>query len=190
MLLFGSTALYLSFRPDINFLLAKPDLVHNVPWRTAFYIHIVGGMSALATGPFQFLKGFRAKNKRFHRNLGKVYLAAILFVAGPSGLYMAMFANGGTLAQVGFTILSFIWVAFTWQAYAKARQKDFLSHKKWMIRSFALTFAAVTLRLWVPLCSLVFGMDHDITVIGTAWLSWLPNLVIAELLIRKYLNKF
>src|SRR5947207_14781333 len=94
-LLFGITFMYWNFRPDVNFLITKQDLVHQPVWRTAFYIHIFGGMLAIVLGPFNFIKSIRRKNLNLHRVLGKTYVASILFIAAPTGLYMAFYANGG-----------------------------------------------------------------------------------------------
>jgi hypothetical protein len=60
----------------------------------------------------------------------------------------------------------------------------------WMVRSYALTFSAVTLRAWVPILSLGFNVDHDYTVIITAWLNWIPNVIVGELLLKYFPKKF
>jgi hypothetical protein len=52
-----------------------------------------------------------------------------------------------------------------------------------MIRSFALTFAAVTLRIYLPL-SLAAGLDYADSYPVIAWLCWVPNLLVAQLLVR------
>lgn len=183
--LFGTTALYFSFRPDINFLLEKQDLVYNMLWRTSFYIHIAGGMLALLIGPFQFLPGFRKKYWNLHRNLGKVYLGAILFLGGPAGLFMAFYAEGGWLSSLGFMVMAILWLVTTYLAYESVRKRDFKAHRAWMTRSFALTFAAITLRIYVPSASLFAGLEHDFVIISSAWISWIPNLLVAELLLWK-----
>ena len=63
-------------------------------------------------------------------------------------------------------------------------KKQITEHRKWMIRSYAVTFSAVSLRLLVPFLSIVVGMELLQTVIVTAWISWLGNLMVAELMIR------
>jgi len=186
--LFYTTALYWSFRTDINFLLAKQDLIHYWPWMAAFYVHITGGMLSLVTGPVQFIKKSRSRRPAFHRNVGKIYLVAILLLAGPTGLFMAFFANGGFWAGMGFALLSLLWWGSTWLAYQKARTRDFAAHRRWMIRSYAFTFAAVMLRLWVPILSYgisftPYSLEHQTVVVATAWLSWIPNLAFVEVLL-------
>ncbi len=53
-----------------------------------------------------------------------------------------------------------------------------------MIRNFALTFAAVTPRLWLPAC-VASGLPFEIAYPAIAWVCWLPNLVVAELLVHQ-----
>jgi hypothetical protein len=48
-----------------------------------------------------------------------------------------------------------------------------------MIRSFALTFAAVTLRLYL-IPPAIAGVDFVTAYQWIAWLCWVPNLAIAE----------
>lgn len=183
--LFSITTLYFYYYQvsDYNFLAKKQEVVFNVFWRTAFYIHITGGMIALLLGPFQFIKKLRSKFIKWHRTMGKVYLAAILFLAGPSGLFMAFYAEGGTIAVIGFSIMALLWMYTTYMAYETIRKRNIEAHRAWMTRSFALTFAAVTLRLYVPIASAVFYVPGFYVEASSAWVSWLPNLLVAELLL-------
>lgn len=183
--LFSITTLYFYYYQisDYNFLAKKQEVVFNYFWRTAFYIHITGGMLALLLGPFQFIKKLRSKFPKWHRTMGKIYLAAILFLAGPSGLFMAFYAEGGTIAVIGFSIMALLWMYTTYMAYETIRKRNIDAHRAWMTRSFALTFAAVTLRLYVPIASAVFHVPGFYVEASSAWVSWLPNLLVAELLL-------
>ncbi len=178
------TLAYFSFRTDIGFLLAKQAFVRDSIWMSVFYLHISSSILCLFTGPFQFISFFRKKTTQgWHRVLGKVYIFSILFLAAPTGAYMAVFANGGFGTQLGFIILSVLWFVSTYIAWQAILEKDILLHKKWMIRSFALTFSAVTLRIWMPVLSAYCGMNPDLVLLLTAWINWLPNLLVAELLL-------
>jgi hypothetical protein len=53
-----------------------------------------------------------------------------------------------------------------------------------MIRSYALCFAAVTLRIWLPLFQFALGLEFIFAYRIIAWLCWVPNLVVAELIVR------
>lgn len=183
LFLFGITVQYWSFRPDINFLLVKQDVVFNPIWRTVFYLHVLAGMLSIAIGPFQFLKKFRQGRMTLHRKLGKVYMAAILLIGAPTGLYMSLYAEGGWIASLGFLAMSLAWFYTTFMAVKKVREKDIQGHIRWMMRSYAVTFSAVMLRLWVPILSLGLGWEHEFVVILTAWISWILNLFFVEFLI-------
>ena len=59
-------------------------------------------------------------------------------------------------------------------------QRDFAAHRRWMIRSFALTFGAVTLRLQI-LAFLPFGLMYNDVAPFLAYSAWIPNLLAVEL---------
>jgi hypothetical protein len=48
-----------------------------------------------------------------------------------------------------------------------------------MIRSFALTAAAITLRMYLPL-AFVFHWNFSVAYPAIAWLCWIPNSIAAE----------
>ena len=51
------------------------------------------------------------------------------------------------------------------------------------MRNFALTFAAVTLRVYLP-TSMALGVPFESAYPLIAWLCWVPNLLVAEPLAR------
>ena len=122
---------------------------HITDRQTIFLVHIIASPIALATGVLQFLPRLRARRPALHRWTGRIYALAILF-GGLAGLAMALDAAGGPVAGWGFGLLAFLWMAVTAQAVRLAMSGQIARHRAWMIRSFALTFAAVTLRLEMP----------------------------------------
>ena len=93
---------------------------------------------------------------------------------------MAFFAEGGLWSTIAFSVMSILWFVTTLMALKKIKQRDIEGHRIWMMRSFALSFAAVTLRLLVPFFSLFIIDNEDLITISTAWLSWLLNLFVVE----------
>lgn len=142
-------------------------------------LHIFGGVLALFLGPWQFWGGFRNRYLRLHRWVGRVYLTAVL-IGAVAGLYMAAIAFGGLPSSIGFAALAVLWLTTAVMAYLRIRRGDVERHREWMIRNYALTFAAVTLRLWIPLF-LSLGFAFVEAYITVAWLCWVPNLLLAEL---------
>jgi uncharacterized membrane protein len=155
-------------------------LAHN----SAIIAHIAGSLVATLIGPFQFLVRSRAGRwLHVHRWLGRGYLLGVL-IGGAAGLYMATLAYGGWSNRLGFAILAALWLYTGWMAYTRIRAGNIDSHRAWMIRNYALTFAAVTLRLWQGVFQ-ASGLSFDAGYAIVAWLSWLPNLVVAEMMIRR-----
>jgi hypothetical protein len=54
-----------------------------------------------------------------------------------------------------------------------------------MVRSYALVFAFVMLRIWYPGIDALGGSDVE-AYQTAAWMCWVPNLIIAELYINWY----
>ena len=143
------------------------------------YCHIFASALALLLGPFQFLKGLRQKNPGLHRGIGRVYLGVGVLVGGGAGLYMSQFAFGGPLARAGFALLALSWLYSAAMALAAIRRGAIVEHQQWMLRNFSLTFAGVTLRLWL-IASGLAGIYFEDSYVYIAWLCWVPNLVVAQ----------
>jgi fatty acid desaturase len=69
-------------------------------------------------------------------------------------------------------------------AFVNIKNKKIEKHQKMMIYSYAACFAAVTLRIWLPLLIIVFGSFITAYTI-VAWLCWVPNLIVAILITRR-----
>jgi Predicted membrane protein (DUF2306) len=148
------------------------------------YAHVFGAAVALVLGPFQFSSTLRERRPVLHRRLGRLYLGVGVLVGGLSGLFMAFHALGGLPARLGFASLAVAWLYSGSRAYLAVRVHDFMAHRRWMVRNFALTFAAVTLRLYLP-ASVALGATLEVAYPIIAWLCWLPNLIAAEFLFNR-----
>ena len=170
-----------------GFLEGKADVADSTLWWTAFYMHIIGGGVALLTGWIQLWKGFRNKHLKTHRRIGLIYWVAILLVGAPGGLYAAYYAMGGFPAKVGFTLLGVFWFISTLKGLLHIKSRNTQKHEIWMIRSFALTYGAVTLRIYLPLFTAAMGIPFPEAYVTVSWLAWVPNLIVAEWIIN---NRF
>ncbi|QDQ04766.1 DUF2306 domain-containing protein [Bacillus sp. BD59S] len=158
-------------------------------WYMMLFIHITTSIVALVIGPFTLSTKFRERNINRHRIAGRIYMVGIL-LGGVSGLYLSFYATGGLVAKLGFGLLSVFWLTSAYQALHRVKNKKMKDHRNWMIRNYSLTFGAVTLRIWLPLFIVLFGIEHfELSYAIIAWLAWVPNLIVAELFIRKRLNK-
>ncbi len=174
------------FLADRNFGLLSSksnELLSNVFWNIGFYTHIIFGGIALLIGWVQFGSKFRNQNLKLHKVIGIVYMMSVL-CSSIAGIGIGFFATGGIVASSGFISLGLIWFFTTLMAYLKIKRKQIKLHQKFMIYSYAACFAAVTLRIWLPLLIMAFGNFITAYTI-VAWLCWIPNLIVAHLIIRR-----
>lgn len=152
----------------------------------AVALHLAGGLVAIITGAFQVNSRLRSKYLPAHRWIGRLYLAAVI-VGSVSGFTLAANSSGGLVAHIGFGMLASCWLFTTLNAYRYIRAGDITTHRAWMLRSYALTFAAVTLRIHLPLLQLA-GYRFDVAYPVVSWIAWVPNLLIVEwfVLARRY----
>jgi hypothetical protein len=158
-------------------------LLGNIFWNIGFYTHILLGGLALLTGWVQFSASLRNKYLHLHRLMGKFYVVAVL-LSSLAGIGIGLFATGGPIAAMGFVFLGITWFTTTLLGYINIRKMRVEQHQKMMIYSYAACFAAVTLRIWLPLLSAWLG-DFTTAYRIVAWLCWVPNLVVANLIYRR-----
>jgi hypothetical protein len=180
---------YLVDMHDKGLFASKPkELINNAVWHTIFYIHITFGGIALLTGWTQFSKRLRSKYLAAHRVTGKIYVLSVL-LSGCAGLYIAFFATGGIISVTGFGTLALLWLFIDVKAYTSVRRLDINEHQKWMVRNYALTFAAVTLRIYLPLLiAFVFNGNFTPAYHIVSWLCWVPNIIVAEIIISQVMK--
>ncbi|MFN0203649.1 MAG: DUF2306 domain-containing protein [Bacteroidia bacterium] len=178
------TLQYIPIRLDVAFLNIKQQYIDIIPWRIAFFVHVFSSMFVLLAGFTQFSSTLLKKYPVLHRWIGKIYIFDVLFITGPASFIMALFANGGISSRLAFTTLAILWIFTTYQAYTSIRARNIKAHKEYMIRSFALTLSAITLRAWKYALVFFFALRPMDVYMLVAWLGFVPNLLFAEWLIR------
>lgn len=184
VLMLQITLQYIPLNLDVAFLRIKQDVIHNRLYQIAFFTHVYTSMFALLAGFTQFSLRIRTHYKEVHRLYGRVYIIVILALSAPSGLIMAVVANGGITSQIAFVLLAMLWWWFTYAAFRSIKKSDYAAHRAFMIRSFALTLSAVSLRLWKMGITNTLDIKPMDAYRLVAWLGWIPNLLIAEIYIR------
>lgn len=171
------SARYLYGAPDLSeFVFAN---AYARPWLT---IHVAGSLTALALVPWQLIVRLRQAAPALHRWIGRAYVLACA-CGGLAGLILALGTTHGPIAGAGFALLALAWLGTTALGWRDAVARRYQQHRRWMIRSFALAFAAVTLRLYLPLAGML-ELPFDQAYIAIAWLCWVPNLLVAEAWLR------
>lgn len=146
--------------------------------------HIIAGSVALLVGPWQFSRRLRRRSLSIHRWMGRTYLLAVA-LGSLAGFALALFSAGGVVTHFGFGILALLWFFTGWMAYRYARTGRIEQHREWMIRNFSLSLAAVTLRHYLPFMLFVMHWPFLRAYVPISWLCWVPNLIVAEWIIRR-----
>jgi uncharacterized membrane protein len=166
-----------------TYFVATPGNPHFAHYILPLRLHIAGGMGALLAGPWQFSRKLRARALNLHRWMGRFYLLGVA-LGSVAGFAMAVVSEGGLPTHFGFGILAGLWFFTGLQAYRMVRKGNIEAHRQWMIRNFALTLAAVTLRVYMPLMMGVLHWPFPRTYITVSWLCWVPNFIVAEWMVR------
>ena len=183
MLLILEIALVSALRYVVGSEAPPPPILANAFAQPFLVIHVVAAMIALLVGPLQFVRRLRTRRPAVHRAIGKAYVAAIA-IGSPAGFILALGTSAGPLAATGFATVAVLSIVFTWRGWRTAVQRRFVEHRQWMLRSWAMTSAAITLRLMLP-ASAMLGLGFYTAYPVIAWLSWLTNLALVEYLIRR-----
>ena len=170
---------YLTANPAVAPRALRLNMTERLPW---FVAHTVAGSIALLVLPWQLLPALRRRWVRIHRWLGRVYVAAVA-VSGTAALPIAVGTFAGPVAASGFAALAVCWLGTTFAGWRRMRLRDVNGHRRWMMRSAALTCAALTLRMYLPLAAAV-GFSYGDSYRVIAWACWVPNLLLAEYFLR------
>lgn len=182
-LMIAITIPYFSFDTDVDFLLVKQELIANKLWMYSFYIHIGTSPVVLISGVFQFFRPLQIRFPKLHRYAGYLYAGCILLLSAPSGLVMAFYANGGWAAKISFICISVLWWFFTARSIKRILRGEIVSHRADMLRSYALTLSAITLRVYVFVLPMISDLRGAPMYVLVSWLSWIPNLLLVEWMI-------
>lgn len=172
----------------VGYLYWKREALQVNLWYPMLYAHLTFGSIALCLLPFQLSRRLLQKKPMVHRYLGRISVISIV-ISALSGLFIGFYAEGGLTGKLGFITLAILWLVTTGLALAKIKQGDKVLHRQWMLRCAALTCAAITLRVLLPVFIIGLGMEYNEAAKYIAWLAWVPNLLIIEIFLYLEKNK-
>lgn len=158
----------------------------------ALSLHVVFGSIAMLTCCFQVWPWFRAKHPGWHRVAGRIYVFGGVLPGGIVGLYIVWNTPFGPSARVSGLIVAALWLTFTVVGLRMALRRRFVEHRRWMLRSFALTMSIVLNRvfgipavlLMLPQLDTAFDGNQDLLIQSSTsistWLSWTVALLAVE----------
>lgn len=153
------------------------------------FTHIFFGMFAFLIGPFQFISAIRKNYVKIHRTMGKTYLICIA-ISAPAASYMAVTSQINFVYACGLLGLAIAWITTSLLAYISIRKGLTTIHREWMVRSYVVTFAFATFRLFDEgLGKLGVGPD-DLRATLLSWACWTVPLFATEVILQvKKFNK-
>lgn len=170
----------------VHFLSFKTDLKRELKlplWLNVMYVHVAFACIAMAAGLLNFSNRLFEKSRKLHRWSGYIYLLSVLLVILTSG-YMAPYATGGKISSIGFNILNIVWMLITAVAFVQIKRKRTISHRNWMIRSYAFCFTNMIIHLITTLLHQVFHFSYPSSYTISIYGAIAILLITAELIIR------
>lgn len=194
LLLVWNTIPYFTFNTRMPFLAERAVLMEKTVWKVCFYVHIAAGALCISSALIQFSSWILRRRKKIHVISGKIYVFVVLLIGAPSGLYMTYFAKGGYAERAAFLAMAVFWFFTTYKGFVTAaRDKNFIAHKYWMMRSYAMALTAVTFRIYHILFDEA-GMSTFENYSLSLWISIIGNWLVAEFIIylqsKNYLKTY
>ena len=178
----------------LGFYFVRRDAFKYADWSQAVYgrfwpnrgllaTHVVGAGVALMIGPLQFVRTLRDRWPRLHRWIGWIYVVACLGSI-PASLRLSF--DSCPLCVSPFVVWAITTMLVTGLAVVLAILGRHRAHRDFMIRSYALMYAFVFVRLdshlvGTPLeIPLAAGISRSSMVL---WLAWVIPLIVCELIL-------
>lgn len=194
--LLAISAIFVSVYAIIGYLILTPGSsvtpammeVYRIH-RLTIVFHALFASIALAIGVPQMSHKFREKYPKLNLTFRKIYFISVI-IASITGFMLAFTSQGGLVNTFGFGILAVIWFYSCIRAILADRSNDMPAFRLWMVRNYTLTFAAVTLRIYLGLFFATLGYDQFDNFYPTlGFLCWVPNIVVSEWFLIPWLSR-
>lgn len=182
LLLSHNAILYFTHGGDYGILPEKALARQDWLWNLCFYTHLPSGILCLMIPFVSFAKKLFRSGVILHRFLGRIYVWITIIVVCPTGMYLALYAKGGLVTQVGFLLQGTLLMLFTWRGYQHIVNRNSEGHVREMIRSYAVATVVLSFRILHIIFFLLQVPYHDNYAISQ-WLGLTGNLLIAEIII-------
>lgn len=153
---------------------------YRAPW---LFAHVVLGITANLIGPLQFIPAIRARNPLLHRTLGKIYLCCVAISTFVS-FYLVSTAQLGLVYATGLAMLGVAWITSSGMAYLAIRKGNVEMHREWMIKSYVLTLAFVSNRLFEDLMARMGISSFIERKVLMAWACWAIPFFVTEVVLQ------
>jgi uncharacterized membrane protein len=179
-LMASASTSYLELGEAHPFFLEKLPLARPRLWLGALYVHVPSALFALPACLLLLVNRVRSRWPRFHRWLGRVTGALVLCAVVPSGMYLALFAQGGAITTLGFWLTGLITFVAMAESITSARAKNMKAHRRFSAHVTAQLSVAVVSR-FLLVAGESFGLYSEWAYIASLWIPVLGCALVAEL---------
>lgn len=150
------------------------------------FAHTVGGTGMLALGGLNLYLGAVRRHVPLHRRIGQTYLllgllgsvTALVITLSPA--HKTLGGPNLTNATISLSTLALAWLSFSTLGWRAVRNRQFASHRDWMVRSYVLVWSFVFCRI----ASRVSNIDEVGGGEAFIWLSWVGPLILCEIALQ------
>ena len=169
---------YFDFETLPPFVIEKLPVRFEALWLGSLRVHVA---SALVSFPLCLFLATRTLQRRavWHRWIGRVTGAVVLFALVPSGAVLAFDAKGGAAVTLGFLLSGALVGWFMVQGVLAARRRELLAHGRAMRHVLAQMSVAVTSRALIVGLD-AFGVDPERSYVLALWVPVLASAFVAE----------
>jgi uncharacterized membrane protein YozB (DUF420 family) len=145
-------------------------------------VHMTAGTVTLLTGPMQFWTGFRRRYARLHRWTGRLFLGGVA-VGSVCAYRLAIGTGLGWGWGFALLVMTTAWATSAAMAYYAIVKRRVQIHQEWMVRTYVVTFAFVTIRVLADYYPGSRLPEND-RAVTYAWASWVLPLLFTELILQ------
>jgi hypothetical protein len=182
LLLSHNAMLYFTHGGEYGILPEKRVAQQDIFWNVAFYIHLPTGVICLLSPIILFTRRFFKRALGLHQVVGKMYVWITLLFVCPTGMYLACYAKGGLITQVGFMLQGILLAVFTYHGYKAILRGDRVEHFQYMIRSYAIAAVVLSFRI-LHILFFLWNVPYQDNYAISQWLGLFGNFLFAELII-------
>ena len=158
------------------------------PFGPLLTVHIVFATIAILIGPFQFFPSIRKKYLHIHRLTGRLYLLSVL-IAAIVAIILAIMHNIIVERRIvfgtGLLGLAVAWLLTSGMAFWAIKNRNYVQHREWMIKSYVVTCGFTTFRIFAVTLSSFIQLDYTKEMSGImAWACWSVPLLVTEVLLQ------
>ena len=179
-LMVSASTSYLELGDEHPFYFEKLPLAQPRLWLTALYVHVPSALLALPACLVLQLRSTSQRFPRTHRWLGRVTGALILAALVPSGMYLALFAQGGWVTTLGFWLTGLITFVAMVLSIRSARARNLRAHRRFAAHVTAQLSVAVLSR-FLLVAAETAGFYSSWLYIAALWVPVLGCAIVAEM---------